>query len=50
MQLVAHAMSDLSAIATCAADNRFDHTEIQTVQGAADHLIEILTPISSRGA
>lgn len=50
MQLVAEAMSDLSAIAAAAVDNRFDHIELPTVQNAADHMIEILTPISSRGA
>jgi hypothetical protein len=48
MQLVAEAMADLSAIASAAADNIFDHTERPRVEHAADHMIEILTPISSR--
>ena len=49
MRLVAEAMTDLGVIATAAADNRFDHAEQPEVERRADHIIEILTPISSRG-
>ena len=48
MELVAGVMQRLSTIATAASDNHFDHIEKPTVEGAADDIIEILTPISSR--
>lgn len=47
-QIVAQAMASLAVIASAAADNRFDHSELPGVECAADDLIEIMTPISSR--
>lgn len=49
MELVAGAMAEMATIARAAADNRFDHTERPVIREAADHMIEILTPISSLG-
>lgn len=48
-QDAAEALKHVSDFVTCAIDNRIDHTEEPIAVGAADNVIELLTPYSSRG-
>jgi len=49
MMIVAGAMKELAIIGEAAADDRIDHTEQAPVALAADHLIALVTPLSSAG-
>ena len=46
-QMVAQILPHVAVIAGAAADNRIDHTEVAGCRDAADHIISIVTPLSS---
>lgn len=48
-QDAAEALKHVSDFVTCAIDNRIDHQEEPLAEAAADNVIELLTPYSSRG-
>jgi len=49
MVIVASCMKHFAVIADAASDDRIDHTEEAPVADAADHLIALVTPLSSAG-
>jgi hypothetical protein len=48
-RLVASILPQVSVLAEAAADGRIDHTEVPACRDAADHIIAIVTPLSSAG-
>jgi hypothetical protein len=48
-QLIANVLPHVSTIAQAAADGRIDHLEAPACRDAADHIIAIVTPLSSAG-
>lgn len=49
MQIVSRCLTNFAVVGEAAADGRFDHSESPRVQVATDAIIEILTPLSSKG-